>query len=93
MTNYNARAEVRRWLLDYAWSGTPEEKEREVNCILSQEDWKYLDARVERDMGQWSEEGDHRQVLNEAWGFELSALYECHDEPHLATCPRWKEAL
>lgn len=78
--------QVRAWLLRYAWMGTSGEQAREVECIIAQDGWKYLDARIERTKGQaWDEE-----QATEAEGFELSALYECHDEPHLATCPRGK---
>ena len=81
------KAKIRAWLLDYAWNGTPAAREAEVACIMAQDDWKYIDARIERSMGQWSGEGDHAQTLLDAEEFALSSLYECHEGPHLPTCP------
>jgi hypothetical protein len=77
------KTQIRAWLLDYAWLGTPAEQASEVECILAQDDWRYLDARTEQFRGQ--AEGDEQ--AKEAEGFALSVLYECHDGPHLSTCP------
>lgn len=79
---------VREWLLGYAWLGTDEERTREVDCIMSQDGWMYLDAREEQLRGQAS--GEETNLDADVHGFALSALYECHDGPHLATCPRGK---
>lgn len=85
--------QVRAWLLEYAWSGTPEEQAAEVECILAQDDWKHLSARTEQLMAQASGDADHRQafgsqeLIDDATGMALSSLYECHDGPHLGTCP------
>lgn len=76
---------IREWLLEYAWLGTPKEQEREVDCIMAQQDTvSVVDALTEKYSGMAN---DDRQAL-EAQGFALSGLYECHDEPHLSTCPR-----
>jgi hypothetical protein len=74
---------VRKRLLDLAWLGTPEEQAAEVECILAQDGWKYLSARVEQVRGQsWDDE-----QAQQAEGHALSDLYECHAGPHLETCP------
>lgn len=78
---------VMKWLLDYAWLGTAEEQAATVECIMSQGDIvTLLDGRIEQVSGQaWDDE-----QAKEAFGFALSGLYECHDEPHLETCPDFK---
>jgi hypothetical protein len=75
---------VTAWLTRYAWAeNTEDAKRRVVACIIAQGEWRRLDARVERTRGQaWDAE-----QATEAEGFELSALYECHEGPHLDTCP------
>lgn len=85
---------IRKWLFDYIWAPSEmsedeaaERKERLLECIFSQDDWQYLDARVERLMGMRSGERSVEDDMNEAVGFELSSLYECHSGPHLDTCP------
>lgn len=78
--------EVRTWLLWYAWLGTSDEQTREVDCIMSQDDWKHLEVRKEQLRGQAS--GEETNLNEEVDGYALSGLYECHDGPHLATCPR-----
>lgn len=80
------KEQVRTWLLDYAWSGTPEEQKREVECILSQDEWEHIGAQADRFAGAQWEPGP--EAFEEGIGFALSALYECHDSPHLDTCPR-----
>lgn len=80
------RTAVRTWLLDYAWFGTPDQREAEVDCILAQGQWEHLDAVTEKYAGQAEEPGP--AAVTEAQGFVLSALYECHDGPHQATCPQ-----
>jgi hypothetical protein len=77
------KEQIRDWLLKYAWSGTPEAQAEEVACIMAQDDWKYIDAQTEKLAGQaWDD-----AMAAEAEGYALSALYECHGGPHLATCP------
>lgn len=76
---------IREWLLKYAWSGTEDEQRREVDCIMSQGDVVTLvDGLTEQYAGTAE---DETQAM-EAQGVVLSSLYECHDEPHLPTCPR-----
>jgi hypothetical protein len=70
---------VRRWLLAYAWTGTDDEKARNVECILSQGDWQHLDANAQSEPGP--------EAFSEGTEYELSSLYECHGGPHLASCP------
>lgn len=76
---------VRAWLLDYAWAGTPDQQAREVDCILAQDDWKNVDIRADQFAGAQAEPGP--AAFDEGVGFALSSLYECHDGPHLPTCP------
>lgn len=73
---------VREWLLDYAWSGTADEQRREVDCIMSQDGWKYIDASAERFRAMANDD----EQAKEAIGYALSALYECHSGPHQVTC-------
>jgi hypothetical protein len=80
------REKIQAWLRDYAWLGTPEEQEREVTCIMAQDDWKHLEARKEQLRGQAS--GEETNLEEQVDEFALSALYECHDGPHMDTCPR-----
>jgi hypothetical protein len=83
-----AEEKIRAWLLEYAWMGTPESQAREVACIMSKEDdiAGLVDALTEKYVGQsWNPGGPG--TLDEASEFALSSLYECHDGPHLETCP------
>lgn len=81
------KAKVRNWLLNYAWLGTPEEQIREVECILAQNEWQFTEDVADKYAGA-QETGGGPQEFAEGVEFALSALYECHDEPHLPTCPR-----
>lgn len=83
-----SRKGIEDWLLKYAWAndGDEDANKREVACIMSQDGWEYVGARADQFMGQAS--GEETDIVNEATGFALSALYECHDGPHLDTCPR-----
>jgi hypothetical protein len=80
------RDNVRAWLIGYAWvEKTQDQKERVVDCILSQGGWELIDARADRYAG--AQESPGPDAFAEGVQFELSALYECHDGPHLPTCP------
>lgn len=81
-----AEAGVKAWLLDYAWCGTPDEQRREVDCIMAQDEWRHLSAVAEKFKGMAENPGDPKQ-MDEAEFMAISALYECHDGPHLDTCP------
>lgn len=82
------KTKVRKFLLAYAWlDDTDEEKAAEVECILKQGDWKYLEDRADMRAGA-SETGGGPKEFTDAVGMELTALYECHDEPHTRMCPR-----
>lgn len=78
--------QIREWLLWYAWLGTEEQQTREVDCIMSQDGWRYLEARKEQLRTQAS--GEETNLEDQVDGYALSGLYECHDGPHLETCPR-----
>ena len=80
---------VRKWLLLYAWSGTTAEQVAEVECIMSQGKWRHISAVADTFAGAQWEPGE--KAFADGVGFALSALYECHGGPHLATCPLYKE--
>ena len=86
MTQKLTRKAIGQWLADYAWiEETPEDKAAVARCIMAQDGWRYIDARADRYAGAQWEPGP--AAFDEGVQFELSALYECHGEPHLATCP------
>ena len=91
MTEPDARsrwqeAAVRAWLIRYAWADdTMDAKERRVACIMAQDEWRFIDAMADKFAGAQFEPGP--EAFSEGQGFALSALYECHDGPHLETCP------
>jgi len=72
--------DVRAWLADnYNISA------EETECIMAQDEWKFIEARAEQFAGaQWETGPEAVAAGNE---FALSALVECHDGPHLPTCP------
>jgi hypothetical protein len=84
-TRPETREQVKTWLLEYAWLGSPQQQAAEVECILAQDDWKFVDVRAEKFAGQAEVPGP--EAFDEAYGFALSELYECHDGPHIDTCP------
>lgn len=88
MSRADTEAKVRAFLEDYAWMPytAPEERAAEIDCIMVQVDLAVLDGLTEKYAGQAWEPGP--EAWREAHGFALSALYECHDEPHTETCPR-----
>lgn len=81
-------ASIRDWLLKYAWFGTEQERAREVECIMKQRDWEHIAAIADKYAGAQEESGP--SAFSEGIEFALSSLYECHDEPHISTCPRKK---
>ena len=76
--------EIQAWLLNYVVPA--EEQLRVVDCIMSQDGWKYLELHREQLRAQAS--GEETHLEEQIDGYVLSGLYECHDGPHLATCPR-----
>lgn len=78
------KAAVRAWLLDYAWLGSKADQAAVVECILSQDAWKHIDALADNYAGAQWEPGP--AAFSEGTEFALSTLYECHDGPHLSTC-------
>jgi hypothetical protein len=85
-----SREAVRRFLRTYAWAEKSErDKDMVVECIMMQGAWQYLDARADRYAGAQWEPGP--EAFDEGLGFEMSALYECHDGPHIAACPNYKK--
>lgn len=85
-----SEAQIREWLLAYAWSGDEAHRQGEVDCIMSQPDWKYIDALAEKYVGQAWDPGAEG-VLDEATEFALSSLYECHEAPHIPGCPYYNK--
>ena len=82
---------VREWLILYAWSGTPDEQIANVDCIMAQGRWKYIDALADKFAGAQEEPGP--AAFADGVGYALSALYECHGGPHLTTCPLYKGGM
>lgn len=78
------KEEVAAWLTDYAWLGDGKDEAR-VECIMAQDGWKYIDAVADQFAGAQFEPGP--EAMSAGTEFALSALYECHGGPHLATCP------
>jgi len=77
--------QIREWLLGYAWLGTREERAAEVDCIIAQGDVESIvDGLTEKFSGQAVDDAQAGQASE----FALSSLYECHEAPHLPTCPR-----
>lgn len=87
-TEHLTEQQIRNWLLTYAWLGAVTEQEAEVDCIMAQGDWQHVSGRIDQAMGQRSGERSVVEDMLDAHVYVLSALYECHAEPHLATCPR-----
>lgn len=83
------KEEIKAWLLAYAWLGTPEQNAAEVDCIMAQDDWEYVEERADRFAGAQFEPGP--KEFETGMGLALSELYECHDGPHTRTCPRRKD--
>lgn len=76
---------VRTWLLAYAWFGTEEDQKRNVECILAQDGWEYIDAVADQFAGAQWEPGP--EAFSDGQQYAMSALYETHGGPHLADCP------
>lgn len=77
--------QVREWLKGYAWMGPPKQDAAIIDCILSQDDWHYIDVMADQFAGAQFEPG--LKAREDGIQYALSALYECHDGPHLPTCP------
>jgi hypothetical protein len=81
---------VQAWLLDYAWAEkTTADKIAVVDCIMSQDKWKFIDVVADQFAGAQWEPGP--KAFSEGQEFALSALYECHDGPHQKTCRYYKD--
>jgi hypothetical protein len=83
--------EIKQWLLNYAWVGDDADaNEKVVDCIMSQDDWKHTDVWIDRYSDAQFGDEEPEVVKKRATEFALSSLYECHDAPHLETCPYWR---
>lgn len=75
-------ATVETWLLTYY-------KEDYVRpylpCIKEQGDWQYVASHADQFAG--AQPGDGEDAFSEGMEFAISALLECHDGPHIASCP------
>lgn len=82
--------QVREFLLKYAWvpGHTDEQKRGEVDCIMAQGDWEFIDTMADRFAGAQEEPGP--KAYSDGEMFALTALYECHDAPHIEGCPYYK---
>ena len=79
------RAQVGSLLLAYAWLGDADMQARKVECIMAQDDWRYIDCVADAFDGAQESPG----VENGGLGYAISALYDCHGEPHLSSCPEY----
>lgn len=77
--------QIRAWLLGYAWLGSLDEQAREVECILAQDGWRHVGGVADQFAGAQEEPGPAAVAAGSEYA--LSALYECHDGPHLPSCP------
>lgn len=66
-------AEVRAWLLKYAWTGTEAEQAANIDCIMAQGSWRYIDARADQYAGAQNEPGP--AAMDNGTQFALSELY------------------
>jgi hypothetical protein len=82
-TTSEARA-GREWLLAN-YLVPDREAEAFLDCVEAQGGFDYLDAQAERYAGMAWEPGP--AAVDEGYAFALTALVECHEGPHLATCP------
>lgn len=78
--------EVKAWLHNYMDPNDLGVPNSVVDCIMSQDDWQYVDVWAGRYMDAQFGDEDPEEVKKRAKEFALSALYECHDGPHLDTC-------
>jgi hypothetical protein len=87
-----SREAVRGFLRSYAWlpSESQRDKDMVVECIMMQGGYEFLDARADRFAGAQWEPGP--EAFDEGVMFEMTALYECHDGPHIVACPQYKES-
>lgn len=79
----NNEQAVRAWLANYMKPGA--ESAAEIDCIMSQDNWRYIDALADKFAGAQFEPGP--QAFSEGVEFALSALVECHEGPHTGPCP------
>lgn len=79
---------VRAFLQDYAWlpGDTSAQKTANVDCIMAQDGWEYVQMRADQFAGAQFEPGP--KAFDDGVMVELTGLYECHDGPHADSCPR-----
>jgi hypothetical protein len=87
-TSEMTEQKIRAWLLGYAWLDDGHDGDR-VDCIMSQDGWRYVDDVADKFAG--AQESPGPKAFSEGTMFALSALYECHDGPHIETCPSNRE--
>lgn len=76
---------IREVLLAYAWAEDSDKaKAAVVDCIMAQDDWPHVTALADSFAGAQFEPGP--EAFAEGIGYAVSALYECHDGPHLPAC-------
>lgn len=80
---YTSESAIREWLLKYMKPGA--ESKAEVDCIMSQDGWMYIDALADKFAGSQFQQGP--EAFSEGVEFALSALVECHGGPHTGACP------
>lgn len=80
----NERTVIKGWLLGCVWPDRSEqEKPAVVDCILSQEGWRFLSRRLGFMRREGIPDGESKLILKDLW----VGLIEQHGTPHLATCP------
>jgi hypothetical protein len=83
--DYSNESAIRAWLAAYMGGMGPAEKMAEIDCIMAQDNWRYIDANADRYAGAQFEPGPG--AFAEGIEYAISALYECHDGPHRDDCP------
>lgn len=80
---YTSESAIRAWLKAYLKPGA--ESAAEIDCIMAQDNWMYIDALADKFAGSQWQQGP--EAFSEGVQFALSALVECHDGPHTGACP------
>lgn len=82
---YTSESAIRAWLFAYMGGMSQAERLAEIDCIMAQDSWMYIDALADKFAGSQWQQGP--EAFSEGVEYALSALYECHDGPHRDDCP------
>jgi hypothetical protein len=83
--DYRNETSIRAWLFAYLGGMGQAERMAEIDCIMAQGDWQYIDAVADKFAGAQWEPGP--QAFSEGIEYAISALYESHEGPHNDDCP------